>query len=1008
MQDKQGFLWIATEEGLSRFDGSNFLSFHRQPGKPDSLSSNVITDIAIAENGIIWLTTDGGGVNRLDPVTLKFQRVGEKSLPSVRFQSIFIDSHQRVWVGGYDSGVSLIRQMADDFQISNFARQQVGTERTSITSFAEDNQQRIWIGSKTAGIAVYDSASGEWRDAQQLYPEAALSSLKVNALLYSEQGNIVIGTVSNGVMKLNLATAEFEKVDLGVNVTSTAIESTLSLMQDSQNTIWIGTDDGLVRYSRSQPSKHYISSRRDQGLSSNRILSLHEDRSGVIWVGTFKRLNKLLPISVSFNHVIPETKQGEEADFITSFATDEKNKRLYVGTYGQGLLEIETEHYSVEGSFSMQSGLPDDRVMTVQFDSQANLWVGTRSQGIALKTADRETWQYFKKSDAANSLPANGVTDILEDSNGNTWISTYNGGLSLKTPQGFLNYTAETDGLVSNRIRQIVESSDNELWIATDDGISRFNTTSRTFENYSYDPAIAHGLSAHTTWHIFERSNGDFWVATEGGGVNVWSKSNRDAGIAHFEHLNRENGLRSNTVYGINEDNSGFIWISHNKGLSRIDPETFESLHFDTRHGIQGYDFVDSATYHSPDGILYFGGTNGFNYFSDDIRLHPDEEPSVALLSVSNLKGVIRQQQTESLTELKHNNKFLKFDFVALDFRAPEENRYKYRLEGFDSAWIEAGNNGQAVYTNLPPGEFRFMVKVATQNSGWSDAQVLHRIKVNPAPWLSVWAFIGYALLLIALFSANQYRQHQKVVQNKRLRNQLEQEIADRTRQLENQNTALARLNKELKQAYNTDAQTGLKNRHFLHSYIQAAQARVKSAHLQGGRSLPYLLIAIIDMDNLKQINDRFGHSAGDRAISCLAESLVAGIPEDFHLIRWGGDEFMLVGTGTSKSDMLEMLSALKESLQQIKVKHFNDIIGVDCSAGFSFYPFLECHIDELSWEQSSEIADKALYLAKTGRQAWHGVMGVKVPFDKKRLDKVLRSNTISEYEDMLDIVDIE
>ncbi len=1010
IQDQRGFLWIATEEGLNRFDGFTFTPFRHDVDDPKSLSNDVITDMVTDAEGMIWIGTFGGGLNRLDPDKTSVERIDSEQLSSDRIQSLFIDSGQRIWVGTFEHGLDLIIPSSNGYEFVNFKLQSSSINHPSITTFAEDSQGRIWVGSDGSGISIYEPEQGTWKRFSEIIGDNQFDSMHVRSLMMDSKGAAWIGTASDGLYRYHVDTGELTHfLSQPSSSNSLSNNRVLSLLEDQEGNIWIGTDDGvaILQGEIFRQIKH--SDTNPNSLSNNRILSIFEDSSGLLWLGTFRGLNKWNPITNRFNHTLPRVSDKYNHAVITGFA-QYQNDDLVVATYGGGIL-IRSHENAQYQLYTKENGLPDNRIMALHVDEQDGLWVGTRARGLAYLPHDSFNWQYFEHGeDDPTSLPANGVTDIFEDRRGNIWVTTYNGGLSRKLSTGFETFFAvpeDESQLSSNKVMQIHEDRDGNLWLATEAGLNKFDVKTRKFQRYNHDPTLKSSLSADMVWHMFEDSQGNFWIATEGNGVNVWSHKDRINGVPKFKHIQRQDGLLSNTVYGFAEDDEGRIWMSSNKGLSRFNPTTNVIEHFDKSHGLQGYDFNIGAVMKGRNGNIYFGGSNGFNQFSSEFDPIDSSPPNVELLSVSGINHKSFSEDENGDLTLAYNDYLVAFDFVALDFAAPEKNQYQYKLENFDNDWVSVGNLRRATYTNLPAGKFTFMVKASNHHGKWSEPQIHFPVKVEPAPWMTIWAFGAYAATISVIIMLLIQYQLKKFAQEESQRKKLELEVAERTKELAEQNTKLTALNNELEVAYRIDALTGLNNRHFLNAYLGKRLSAIDQAHVTLGKDAQHMLIMLLDMDNLKPINDTFGHAAGDAAICHLARMIQDRIPKGFHLIRWGGDEFMLVGEIKDKKDTCVWIENLYGLLKAGNFFYFKQKIQLTCSAGFAFYPFDHENPRALSWDQVSMVADKALYSAKLEKGHWSGVVGPTREINELYLNELLRCKHIKEVAGLVQMMDI-
>lgn len=1009
IQDKRGFLWIATEEGLNRFDGFTFTPFRHLPEDPTTLSNDVITDMVMDAEGKLWIGTFGGGLNKFDPSSALATRIGIDQLASDRIQTLFIDSDDRIWVGTFEHGLGVIETFKNGYKYASVELQQNALTGSSITAFTEDFKGKIWVGSDVGGISIFDPDRAEWVDLETLPGASMLASVSVRSLLTDHAGDIWIGTAASGLYKYEIAHNRLkhysQQADNAQGLTNNRV---LSILEDNQHTIWVGTDDGVTLLGAEASSFIKHSDTNPHSLSNNRILSMFQDNSGLVWLGTYSGLNKWNPTTTRFNHTLPKVSDNYNHSVVTAFA-QYSNLDLVVATYGGGV--IQRQHLSNDYRlFTTDNGLPDNRVMALHIDTADGLWVGTRAGGLAYLRHRSQHWQIFQHDPQdPTSLPSNGVTDIMQDRDGEIWITTYRGGLSKKIGEHFQTYRSEPSNprsLSSNSVMQVHQSDSGAFWLATEAGLNRFDKQSETFTQYRHDPNNPASLSSNMVWHIYEDNSGNFWIATEGSGVNLWSRQQRLRGVPEFVHIQRSDGLLSNTIYGFAEDATGRIWMSSNRGLSRYYPQTQTIEHFDTSHGLQGYDFNIGAVLTGRDQQIYFGGSNGFNQFSTDFDSITGEPPNVELVGVSGLGDGREFAQLKSEVTLAYDDYLVSFDFVALDFAAPEKNQYQYKLQNFDADWVDVGNLRRATYTNLPSGEYTFAVKAANNNGLWSEPKINLPVSVQPAPWLTVWAFALYAAIISGVIIMLIQIQLKKFADEEYQRKLLEKEVAQRTRELATQNKKLTALNKELEAAYRVDALTGLSNRHFLNSYLGKRLPMIDRAHMSE-QEPPKMLVMLIDMDNLKPINDNYGHAAGDAAICQLANMVQERVSQEFHLIRWGGDEFMLVGQVADINDTCTWVKNLYKALSNASFMYFKQKINLSCSAGFAFYPFDQDSPRSLSWDQVSMVADKALYSAKLEKGKWCGVIGPTREINELYLNELLRCKHIQEVSELVNILDI-
>lgn len=1000
-QDKSGYLWIATEEGLSRFDGHSFVHFQHDRKNPKSLSSDVITALSIDQSGLLWVATFDGGLNYFDPNTGEATRIDPK-LMSERIQSLFIDSKQRIWVGTYDQGVFLLSRDENGIDIHRF--HQADIANTSITAFTEDKQGLIWVGTDGKGLMIYNESTQHWQHLKnQPMKKTSLSDDQVRSLLLDHKGQVWVGTAQGGVNRFNAVSQTFERFAASANEpNSLSNNRVLSLFEDAGQNLWVGTDGGISLFDNGHFQNIQNNPADPYSLSNDRVFDIFQDDGGIIWIGTYQGVNKWNPANAAFNHTLLKMN-GILSPFnvITDIAQD-SFQNYFVATYGGGVAVLD-RNKQVMDVLNIDSGLPDNRVMSVLIDNNDGIWVGTRSKGIAYRAYNTKEWKIYQNiAGDDRSLPKNGVTDILQDSAGKIWISTFDGGVSQFSANGFINLRNEgtSKKLTTNKILQIMEDRQGHLWFASEYGLNRYNPHLNTVDQYLSVESDENTLSSNIAWHVFEDSKGNLWVGTQGHGVSLWAAEDRKNGKVKFRKIDLNTSLKSNTVYSIQEDERGYIWFSSNRGLSRYSVASQQIKHFDKSHGLQGYDFSLGAAYKSAEGELFFGGSNGFNYFKTNMLTENTHSPNVVLTTASN--GSESLQLTDNSIVLDHKDYLLALDYIALDYAAPEKNHYQYKLQNFDKDWVDVGQLRRATYTNLPAGSFIFKVKAANNDGVWSDESINLHIEVLPAPWKTWWAYTLYALALGLVIFSILRRQMLKLASEENYRRQLEVEVEQRTSELAGQNNALQELNEKLEVAYTTDAMTGLNNRHFLESYLRENLPLLRS----NGPDSKSMVIMLIDMDNLKPINDTLGHAAGDAVISHMAQVLNRIRPEGYHLIRWGGDEFMLIGLQQNADDGKNIVSSLFKEIVAGQFVYQGKNIHYGCSAGFAHYPFDLDNPEAMSWDQVAVVADKALYAAKQHEgNCWVGVLGPKREINELFIAELLQVQNITQAQDLVEII---
>jgi diguanylate cyclase (GGDEF)-like protein len=500
-------------------------------------------------------------------------------------------------------------------------------------------------------------------------------------------------------------------------------------------------------------------------------------------------------------------------------------------------------------------------------------------------------------------------------------------------------------------------------------GLDVLDPESGRFAHFVHDATDLQSLSADTIYALHVDAAGGVWVGTRGGGLDRAFGSPFSGAGLRFENFSESEGLPNSTVYGIEADSVGTLWISTNRGIAAVNPHDQSVRCFRRNHGLQSDEFNFGAHYRGPDGTLYFGGTGGYNAFrAENLKLN-DTSPPVVLTGVSTLNTHAAPiPEMVSRLDLGYRDAVVTFQFAALDFTGPSENRYAYRLDGFDTDWVQSGNMRQATYTHLDGGDYVFRVRATNNDGRWTETPLSVQMRVAPAPWATWWARTFYGLLAFSLVFLMWLGQHRRVLREVAYARRLQLEVEARTAEIAERNRDMERANKQLQEVSVSDSLTGLGNRRRLHDEM----ARLQGTH-SGGTPRPFVLM-VVDLDHLKPINDKFGHEGGDAVLVQVAEILRHEFRKDDLIVRWGGDEFVVL----CRDADLQAASTLAERVRSRVAKQLfrvgsGLVARTSCSIGFAAVPFCPNHPQLLDWQQTLSIADLALYHAKRDRNTWIG-----------------------------------
>ena len=811
IQDKEGYLWLGTQEGLNKYDGYSFTVYKNDPKDPNSLSDNWITVLFVDKDGTLWIGTNAGGLNKLDRehnrfVHYRHEENNPYSLSDDRILSIFEDGSGTLWVGTDGGGLNRFDMKNDQFENYQFEADNINYEnKNNITAILEDYNGYLWWGTDGGGLYRMNWKTGAYQVFKSNPDDStSLSNDRVLCLSQDGKGYLWIGTNGGGLNKFDPRTRQFKQYRMDLeNPNSLSDDHVYTIVEDSNGRLWIGTDGGLNQYLPDQDQ--FLVIRNDltepTSLSNDMIRAIYEDRGGILWVGTYSgALNKFDSKKAAFkNYSLNPANPNSLSDKNVWSIFEDNSGKLWIGTNdGLNMLNRRTGKFS---HFKNNPGDPNsvssNIIRVVYQDRLGTIWVGTDGGGLNRYDITLNQFENFVNvPNNPKSISDNNIRCIYEDGEGELWIGTINGLNRFdRQARTFIRYQNNPDSpasLPGNHIRFVYEDSRGALWIGTFGGLSLYVRNKDEFISFKHNPSNPLSLSNDRVLCALEDRSHRFWVGTYGGGLDMLDRQE-----FIFEHFTVEDGLPNDAIYGVLEDSDGNLWISTNKGLSKFNPDTKVFKNYDVNDGLQSNEFNGNAFHKAKNGEMFFGGINGFTAFFPEKVQDNNHVPPVVLTAFKKYDKDVKLEEDLSIIRqlnLSYKDDFFSFEFAALDFTNPEKNQYAYKLEGFDKDWIYSENRRYANYTNLGGGTYVFRVKGSNNNGVWNENGTSLTIVITPPFWQTWWFRISIVFYLVMLVYVIIKVRMRSINAQKR---KLELEVAQRTRELNQSNYELLRAKKD-------------------------------------------------------------------------------------------------------------------------------------------------------------------------------------------------------------------
>lgn len=772
VQDSTGFLWIATKNGLNRFDGYQFKNFFNQHGQNNTIPANEIYHLLPGNGNDLWLATKRG-IAYYSHKKEKFHHIPFKDNDEVHYD-YYVNFLHKDYLGrilaATSNGIYKYNPQEDRFE--KFFIQMPGYAYLNTAGFyalCTDRRNRLWLGTLDVGVFVYDPQNGHvfeiahWEDKTN-----TLLDNKVFSFFSDSRSNIWIGT-ENGLYLHCSQHDTLQRFLPGDQNSPIPHRSVNNIHEDSQGRIWILTNGGLSIYDHA--TGHFARFSEDftdpYSLSSNAVGAFLEDSYGNFWLGTLEDgLNVVKTHAIQFDNFIrmPNNPLSLNYPMVLSVAED-PDGNLWIGTNGGGINQVDRHRRSISYILpdpETPAGIQADAIMALRMDLQGNMWIGTYQGGVTLYNFQQNTFKTYRHNpEDATSISSDIVNDILPVSGQHLLLATNRGVNQYVAGDGSFRIWASESGdplyrISSDFITQIIVDHKGDVWVATHHGLNRVSETQNKVESYFFTRQPG-SLSGNSVYALLEDSSLRLWVGTDNG-LNLYDSENNT-----FRVFTSLDGLPNSSINGLLEDENGFIWISTNNGLTRLDTQSFSFSSFDQNDGLSTVDFSRGAAFKGAGGRLYFGGRKGLVGFDPliETRARPSSPVVFTRFFVNNKQvkpmdnviGISGGVNYLDKIRLAHDQSFVTFEFTSINFLNPGKDRFYFLLEGYDHDWNYAGGVRSVSYNRLPPGQYTLRVRAVKDYDEVVYSRPL-QVVIRPPFWYSTWAYLFYVVLATAMMGA--------------------------------------------------------------------------------------------------------------------------------------------------------------------------------------------------------------------------------------------------------------
>lgn len=938
LEDNIGFVWFSTQNGINRYDGYTFVQYQQDNNMDGSGPiGNYNNKLALNKvTGDIW-TASTAGLSRFEQQTERFTHyplIDSDKLEHTYVITVVYDRNDQLWVGT-NFGLFKYQATSDSFIHVDLGK----NARFRVTDIEQDTNGNVWIATSRGLYALSEYGN--------LTAVPALRGIDVTDIKLLQEGQIWFATSGAGIFAKDDGAPAFETLAKLEMLSSQLQEGSVnSIYQLKNGNIWISTLDGLDIVhlaAKDEIVNLEYKSKSESILSDRHMTRTFESRSGLIWQGTWNS-----GVSIFDPNILQFSTLNAGSLDATRGIDNDAQGNIWFST-PQGIWQRNIDG-TVEGPWTYSpedltsSFVQENKIVAIMRSRVSNkLWIGTRT-GVSVLNLDE---QYIRP---LSVLQGSYIYSLAEDDDGDIWLGGFNEGLYLLDSASYeLKKQWVTGGVL-----QILPDANNKVWAGSLNGLIRVDKSSDLIEHFRSETRLENQRGPRVVTSITKSKTGDFWLGAQGDGLYRMTIDSVSKEVL-FEKIAPDSYLAVLSIGGVEEEN-GNLWISTTEGITRLHPQTGSIEYFSKKNGAKSEGYFINMNLTNVDGRIFFGSPSGItNFIPEDIA--PSVwKPEIVFtqLSILNspvfpfdlINGGTPLEKPISIAKqiiLGPQDIVFSLEFSSLDFSAPEQNEYLYKLEGFDASWNTASSkNRTATYTNLYPGDYQLMVKGTNKDGVWSDKIGRIDITVLPPWWLTKWAVALWLILFVSLLVSFY---HWRVLSFKKRSAQLALQIEQRTAELEAANQRLLRIS-------SIDDLTGLRNRRDFRANAQQETSRVN----RGGS--PFCIL-MVDIDYFKQVNDLNGHACGDKVLVETSKLMQSVIRQQDLLARWGGEEFILLIVETDIDNGFQIAEKLRQTISKHTIEYEGTEINVSVTIGVS-----QIGIDD-SLDECINRADENLYKGK-------------------------------------------